>query len=412
MTHKIRILAATALTTVGAVLAASGPAPVALAHSVPELGAIEGTVVIAPAKSQQALLPGTIVAVSWIPGLENSTVGNILSVETLDVSPVDRNGAFRLSIPQSSQLTHSRNSNDGWLNFTAGVIMPNGYSRTMDFSWNPESNLTTSSLDLYRRSILTIPIEASAENSLISKSLVSEANDGSYSAYPEQMGVQGSALGCQFVVDSDFTRNTAIVNGHSDTNSKIRVTYGATANSDIDTGLKHFNSGWALNGSVHIGNTQGSESHTTVTGKFNGYFKATFAYRKGHFEDYFGAPNGTLCKGLGYKVGDHKVTAGNWQGGGITTGTGAGSGAESCLTPPRASYKTELPNGGYTSITSSSQTKITTAVTTPYLTLGAKSGFSTKVKQEWWGTAGNGVWICGQNGPLSGTPGIVYLQNK
>ena len=402
----------TTLLATGAVLAGGSP-PAGSNGSVATSGedTVSGRVVIESATSARISPAGATVMVSWIPGLENAKDGDVLNVTALAATKTDDSGVFTLHIPRSQALSRASGTNDGRINLTAGGVMPNGDSRTIDFSWDPASGLTMGDLNDYQKPNLDVRLKYDLSDSLIN-GFSDASSSNKLSAIPTAGPTPAAlALGCQFITDSTFNKYTAIVNGHSDTHSKIQVSYGATADSDIDVGLRNFNTSWGVNGSVHIGTAATSGSDTTVYGAFNGYFNGSFSYIKGHFSDYFGAPNGTTCKDIGYRVGDEKVTAVKWQGGGITTSTGAGSGAQSCLTAPRSSYKTILPNNGHTWISSTAQTKISVAVTTPYITLGAKSGFSTRVRQDWWGTAGNGVYICGQYGPLSGSPGIVYVQN-
>lgn len=366
---------------------------------------LSGRVVAESTASAPPSVAGAAVSVSTIPNLRLAKKGQVLDIVPIAKTKTDSTGSFSLRIPRSRMLLSAAAENGGWVNMTAGIVLANSDSRTITFSWNLDSGLVTGDLSEYQQPNLVITLKYDANGALVNGV---PHHDGSY----EPSRLNAIAYGCQFVVDSTFQRYTHIVNGHSASKSKIKVSYGQTADSDVDTGFKPFNGSWGISGSVHVGNSSTVGSDLTIYGSFNGYVDAKFSYVKGHIRDYFGAPNGTVCQGVGYRVGDQSVKAQDWVGGGLITSTGPGSGARSCLTPPRSNHRTVLLNGGHSWISSSTQTRISAAVSTPYLTLGARSGFSVNVRQDWWGTSGNGVYICGQYGNLNQSPGIVYVTDR
>lgn len=385
----------------------STPASAASASSVVSARVMNGRVVVAPDEGTSIPEADAMITLAWIPGLSNSRVGDVLNVVALSSATSKKDGTFSLTVPNSAQLDRAAGQNDGWLNFIVGVETSAGDSQALDVAWNSSTNTMTPNLNGgTSANTLRIAFLYNAGGQLVNGNS-SPRTEGQLAVTPA-----ASALGCQYIIDETFTKYTSILNTHSDSKSKVTYTYGQTANSDIDAGLKYYNSGWGISGSIHVGNSLTAAQSQTKSGLWNAYVTAQFSYTKGHISDYYGAPTGSPCSTMSsLHVGDQKVNPGQWVGG-LSESAGAGSQRELCTTSPRSSHTALLDHPGTFTLNGTTATKISAAVTTPYLTLGARSGFSTTAKMVWTTLSAPGVTLCGQSGYPATGPGIMYVQNR
>lgn len=208
-----------------------------------------------------------------------------------------------------------------------------------------------------------------------------------------------SLIPCTWFVDFHTTDSTRIIETHNHYNADFRWSYGGGADSDIDVGIDYSgNGGWTIDGTVHIGQTDGAEIFGTTGEFYDAFVRTNFRYLHGHY-----GPIGDYCPG---PFGTKKVYSVDWWGG-ISDDNGALR--QSCLNNPnRGTYRI-----GQGLIKNSSRAlKVGFAVGMPGgIRLGQTSGYSTRVDMSWTVTEDAGLFLCGRDGPATSSPGVIWASN-
>lgn len=169
--------------------------------------------------------------------------------------------------------------------------------------------------------------------------------------------------------------------------------YGQTADSSIDVGFSGDGTHWSVAGSLHIGNTQGSTGvkHNVTSDNYGHLVNTDMEYGKYRYR--------ALCWNGWHTWYD--VRARKWLGG-VYEGTDVSALDHNCR---NLNYAPFSP-GDETWRDFGKYKRFSSAVTLSFggigLTLGARSGLSRWVKQDWkFGTQPGLHYLCGNDGPMT-----------
>jgi hypothetical protein len=370
-----------------------------------QVGRADGSVASATSRvalgARKGNVAGAEVKLVWLPGLAEAKQGARITPVVVSTSRSDAQGKFALKAKPSPAMLREATRNNGWVNFDVVAESPTGESTTRQLSraWLGGAWTTKGRSDLPASLDLAYAYDGTGR--LLNGS--AKASDAA--------AVTATAYGCQYVIDTTWVQSTRVALFHTSSNADGSWQYGATADSDIDTGSNPYGAaGWTVSGSYHVGNSSTAYVRGSTSAEYHKWVRTDFRYQRGHVRDYFGAPAGSICSGTSMRVGDERTSAQHWAGG-IGDDAGAGSYNRGCIQQPMGSYANHYPRGTELYLGSSRATRIGWVVGLPFMNLGGTSGYSTNMDMAWKVLRGNGVWLCGVTGDVTRTPGVVYSQN-
>ena len=279
------------------------------------------------------------------------------------IARTDVRGAANVDVRLSGPERAAVARNGGWLNLSVVVIDQNGHV----VAHTATSRYLGDRADERAKA-------ASMRNADVVR-LTGRSSSRVVSAVDDLSAV-AAATSCTYYWDDDgFSLRYAQVGElHVDYDvSFARFTYGRTADTTFDVGVKSAGSDWSISGSVHIANAKDTSVYANAGGQTNYHWALRTQFRFVHmklFKDCLGGPYRAF-------TGSEEWDALEWTGGGMTL-------ANTLTQPARKAVNTATygPHTGW-SRAASALTKWSAAVFLFGVTLGAQSGASSNVKIEY-----------------------------
>jgi hypothetical protein len=404
MRHAIAAVLAVLLPTATSTVAPQevASAPTAPIFAVGKVVRGQGTMVDGKAtlNAETKSVAGAKLTLSWTPGLATAPIGQAITPVTVAAAEADSSGSYAIAFEPSEVLLKEMSSNDGWANLRLSITSPAGERlvESLTRAWDGDHWSGRQ-------------YEDQSPTTKVSSAFVYDSNGKLLNASPDLV-IGCCAYGCQYVLDAEYRYSVRVANFHTSSNATGRWEYGATADSSIDTAFAPALEGWRVDGSAHVGSTLSAKIAGHTDTEYHAWARTDFRFRQGHIQDYFGAPVGTQCSGtVPMAVGDQTIVPVSWAGG-IAANHGAGSESLGCSAEPRLSHRGNYPANTFFYKGSSKATRIGFAVGLPLANLGATSGYSSNVDMSWDVKRGNRIYLCGQTGDETGTPGVIYSANR
>lgn len=357
------------------------------------LAAVVAVVVVASGfKGHAAAVNTTLMSGTLVDASGNPISGAAVLVYPLEVgraSPVgqtttDANGDYSVAVPDSAALQALAAPNGGYDNFDVDATAPTGTvtsvfsSEWTSSGWGQGNAARPRSLLVLKPGAPGAAMHRTPATYRRAIAFVSQAPDP---GCVQQTTVLNTAVG-QYTTSGEV---------HTANDAKETFTYGKSADSSIDVGFSATDSGFGINGSVHIGNSSKSEDQDSVGQDVGNRVDEEFTYQH---QKVFNS-----CAGVKYL---HIATA--WD-----TGFRNGAGNHT-LDGHCPAVGTTGPNGEITShypanaahVTSNeNMVKFSAAVTVFGQSLGSQSGWGTFVISSWKFGPNANHYLCGSNGTVA-----------
>jgi len=347
------------------------------------------------------------VVVTWIPGLAEAQVGDSLTVVTVATTTTAADGSYRVEVDPTGRMRAEAAGNDGWVNFDVSVATADGRAQGTGFSRRTVPG------GWAQRNPRALSLEAGGGTTSDQGAL--DDVDFSFAGVTSgatSTGVAPTATGstlCSFDVTATPERYVRILNFHNASNANASWTYGETADSDIETAFKAGGGAWGVRGSSHVGNSDGSSVGHSYTDKVNHYARTSFQFTEGYYKPF---GQGSYCNGdPSIPVMSKRKTATRWVGG-VSPKRAPGAYFVGCRSHPQSDYRKSYPAGSFFHKSTTRATRIGAAVDVGPITVGGTSGYSTQVDMKWDITRGRGIWLCGNEDAITGSPGVINAQNR
>jgi hypothetical protein len=280
------------------------------------------------------------------------------------ITTSDAKGIARWPLALSDSEQRAVDVNGGWLNVHAYVLNQVGDPvSTVSFSKYLGTDAEYVARQALRPAATTLRVDprqllGTVRKGAIKKGVIYRPQDigECWSTYWELVDV--------------MDKNTTVGEMHiaSDTPT-YKFTYGKSADSDIDVGVKQSFGGWTISGSAHVGNSQTDADGTTQHGPYYRGFMTEFRYERWQlFSD--------CTTGNHIYRGSDEVDPAEWRGGftpGCCSISFYDNNRQTCC-------DLHYGPGGFMDRSSNDFKKLSAAVSVFGVTLGAQSGSSTNVK--------------------------------
>lgn len=353
---------------------------------------------------------GAKVWATWLPGLAAANVGDEIRPVVLASGKADADGRFALRLRPSAAVKNAIASHDGWLNVDlhatddqgadgASIAMSRQLGQLGRWADHPGRGQGPSDDVLVKLGAAESSDESTAANS----------NSNLRSAESQAQSANAGSVPCSFVVTATPVRSMRVLNFHTASNAFGRWEYGLTADSDMEVAVDAGGDGtWGISGTYHVGNSDDSKVYGETNLDYHRYTRTNFRFTEGYYKPY---GIGTTCDGTSRTVNTKTATATSWAGG-VGDDTGSGSEFRSCLSSPQSNYRGNYPVNTGLYRGSSRATKIGFTADLGPVNVGGTSGHSSNLDMEWAAKRGNGIYLCGLFGDVTGNFGIIFAQNR
>lgn len=293
-------------------------------------------------------------------------------------------GWFSLKTGNTSQLGSLEHANDGWLNLVA-VVTGGSYARDVHLarSWDGV-NSRWSSPDASPAAPVTITLGSGI---------------GGVTTFAVSRTISSSSLFAPCPVSKEVvattTGKTLLAEIHAGNDFWVSFQYGSTTDSDIDTAVSVDGASWSIDVGYHVGKSGGYNGSTPEFGPNKAeYMYTDFKYQKRKIT--------STCLGRTKVSYDIRPTQGL---GSLYWAPAALAGLDNyCQAAISAGNYTRLGPGVKWDKWQAKNFKYSAAVTVFGVTLGARSGWSTKIEAHYRAgtltTTYNGYhWLCGTANP-------------
>lgn len=350
----------------------------------------------------------------------------------------DQEGNYTIDAVPTREMQRAAASNGGWLNFYVS-----GYSPSTDMATTmlvsrqiaagsflrPAEPKRTDDVEgpvlrqksAYKTARAAVQASTAEEDPVIPASVAPDADialtkETDTSAASTGTARKATALPyCKWSYGADTQSRQSVVEFHNAGKANGSWSYGQSADSDIEGGMKYGGGSWSINGSSHISNSRGTTVGLSYSDPMNTYGRSDFLVRHGTVTTLDGSasPVGGKCNGFpdDITIGTQVATPYQWVGGAVSNSSLAGAEFIGCSSAPQSSHRTAYAKGATFSRTTGNAAKIAAAGDIGPIWVGAKSGFSTNMDIHYTVTTGPGIYLCGTN-YFPTSAGVIHAENR